>query len=50
MNEKTDVHIFVWRDMPTIQCERQFSHSYLKETKQINNQFLKKETQINLSK
>ena len=30
MNEKTEVHIFVWRAF----------HSYLKETKKINNQFL----------
>ena len=41
MNEKNDVHIFVWRATPAIQCARRFFHSYLKETKQINNQFLK---------
>ena len=40
MNEKTDMHIFVWRAMPAIQCARRFFHSYLKGTKNINNQFL----------
>ena len=29
MNEKIDMHIFIWRAMPTIQCR--FFHSYLKE-------------------
>ena len=38
--KKTDVHIFVWRAMPAIQCARRFFHSYLKKTKKINNQFL----------
>ena len=34
MNDKTEVHIFVWR-------VRRFLHSYLKETKKkSNNQFL----------
>ena len=37
MNEKTDMHIFVWR--LAIQCAR--LHSYLKETKKkINIQLL----------
>ena len=41
MNEKTDMHIFVWRACPpAIQCACPFFHSYLKETKKINNQFL----------
>ena len=31
MYEQTDMHIFVWRA---------FFHSYLKEMKKINNQFL----------
>ena len=38
MNEKTDVHIFVYT--PAIQCAHRFFHSYRKETKKINNQFL----------
>ena len=40
MNEKTDVHVFVWRATPAIQYARRFFHSDLKETKKINNQFL----------
>ena len=51
MNEKTDVHTFVCRATPAIQCARRFFHSYLKETKKINNQFLSKtsvfQTQLN---
>ena len=35
-----DVHIFVMVATPPIQCARQFFHSYLKEMKKINNQFL----------
>ena len=38
--KKTDMHIFVWQAMPAIQYARRFFHSYLKETKKINNQFL----------
>ena len=39
--KQNDVHIFVWRATPAIQCARRFFfHSYLKETKKINNQFL----------
>ena len=33
MNEKSDVHILVWRAMPAIQCARWFCHSYFNETK-----------------
>ena len=44
MNEKNDVHIFVWRATPAIQCARRFFHSYPKETKKINNQFLNNKT------
>ena len=36
-NGKIDVHIF-----PATQCARRFFHSYLKETKYINNQFSNK--------
>ena len=35
-----------FRMAPAIQCARRFFHSYLKETKKINNQFLI-ETEIN---
>ena len=31
---------FIWKNPPAIQCARRFFHSYLKETKKINNQFL----------
>ena len=31
---------FSYGGQPAIQCERRFFHSYLKETKKINNQFL----------
>ena len=40
MNEKTNGHL-VWRAKPAIRkCARRFFHSYLKETKNINCQFL----------
>ena len=46
MNEKTDVHIFVWRALSAIQCAHRFFHSYLKETKKINNQFLSEQNKF----
>ena len=40
MNEKTDVHIFVRRGYARYTMCTSGFHSYLKETKKINNQFL----------
>ena len=39
--KKNDVHIFVWRATPVIQCARRFFHSYLKETKKNQQSILK---------
>ena len=40
MNEKTDVHIFIWQATPYLHCTRRFCHSYLRKQKTINNKFL----------
>ena len=40
MNEKTDVHMFVWRLRPPYNVHVGFFYSYLEETKKINIQFL----------
>ena len=47
--KKNDMYIFVWRRaMPAIQCAYRFFHSYIKETKKINYQFLSKHSKNNI--
>ena len=40
MNEKTDVHIFVWRATPAIQCARRFFSFIPQGNDKIDNPFL----------
>ena len=49
MNEETDVHVFVWRAMPVIQCAGRIFHSYLKETKKNQQSILKNSSLVKLT-